>query len=967
MTTDNSSDETMEQEEEELETPDEDLCDLLDDEMQRRQAEDMPEDPWARSVEEVIEHLEVDPDRGLSADEVEDRRKRYGPNCIRSVQSRPWWDVLIKQFGTVIMIVLAIAAVLAFIIGEPIEGWAIVVVIVLNGGLGFFMELRAIRSMEALARMGRASSRILRDGSEEEIAAEAVVPGDVVRLEAGDMISADLRLVEVSKAQADESALTGESEPVTKSTDSVEEDVPLAERSSMLFKGTALTRGSAKGVAVATGMATELGNVSELAESGEEARTPLEEKINRLGTRLVIITCVLVVMVVIAGILQDRGVTNMFRIGVALAVATIPEGLPIIATVTLARGMIRMARRNALINRLSAVETLGSTGIIASDKTGTITENRLTARRLRLREEVVHLTGGPLTDEGAFEADEQEVDVDDVPGLRHALEVGVLCTEARLREAEDSEDEDDDDGMAGRAEDKFRADGEPLEIALLVAGRKAGFTRDELVEEMPQVDIEPFDPDRKMMATVHEQDGEFRYAVKGAPEAVLEASTHERGGDAEEEMSEERREWWIEQNEEMARDGMRIIALAEKRSDSETEEFYDGLTFIGLVGTIDPARHDAADAITECREAGIRVVMVTGDQALTAMAVAREVGLITDEDAELEDVVLPGSILEEPDEWSDEDREKILSASVFARVSPKQKLNLVQLYQEQGDLVAMTGDGVNDAPALKNANIGVAMGQRGTQVAREASDMILRDDAISTIVTAVREGRVIFSNIRKFATYLLSVNASEVFSIGVATLAGLVLPLLPLQVLLMNLVVDAFPALAVGIGEGPPNVMDRRPRPADEGVLTGKNWRDIGIYGVLYGVVAIASMLIGLHWLGLEEDAAVTVSFLTLAGGLMLHVFNMRDRRSSIFVNEITVNRWVWTALIVSGSVLIGTVTVPPMMELFDTVTPDGPMIALILTMVLIPLIFGQLYLGLQNLRAADEENGEDADAEEEG
>lgn len=927
----------------EFDTSEENLCDLLDEDKQRQQERDMPQEAWSRSVDEIIEELDVDPEEGLSADEVSSRRKRYGPNCIRSGRSRPWWDVLIKQFGTVIMIVLAIAAVLAFIVGEAIEGWAIIAVIVLNGGLGFVMELRAIRSMEALARMGRVSSRVLREGSEHEVEAEALVPGDVVLLESGDIISADLRLVQISKAQADEAALTGESEPVTKTTDPVEEDAPLAERTSMLYKGTALTRGSAKGIVVATGMNSELGIVSEMAESGEEVRTPLEQKINRLGTRLVIITCILIVIVIIAGILQDRGISNMIRIGVALGVATIPEGLPIVATVALARGMIRMARRNALINRLSAVETLGSTGIIATDKTGTITENRLTARELRLNDSVVEISGGPLTDEGELLHEDEQIGPDDVSGLKAALEVGLLCNEASLEPSEEDEHQ-------------FDASGEPLEVALLVAARKANMTREQLEDEMPRVDEEPFDPERKMMATIHETDERFRYAVKGAPEAVLDAATRERAGDDEDDLTDERREWWSEQNEEMAADGMRVIALAEKYADSPEDEPYEDLTFLGLLGTIDPARQDAPEAISECRDAGIRVVMVTGDQPLTALAVAREVNLVSDGEVGEADGVLQGAELEDPEGWSDEDRERILKAPVFARVSPRQKLNLIELYQDQGDLVAMTGDGVNDAPALKHADIGVAMGQRGTQVAREASDMILRDDALSTIVAAVREGRVIFSNIRKFATYLLSVNASEVVSIGVATLAGLVLPLVPLQVLLMNLVVDMFPALAIGIGEGPPNVMDRRPRPADEGVLTKSNWRDIAVFGVMYATVALAAMLLGLHWLGLEENAAVTVSFLTLAGGLLLHVFNMRDRRSSMFVNEITINRWVWGALLVSGSVLVGTVTIPPMMELFDTVTPTGPMLGLIVVMGVIPLILGQLYLGLQNRLADDDD-----------
>ncbi|MGI5816557.1 MAG: cation-translocating P-type ATPase [Armatimonadota bacterium] len=918
----------------EFDTSDQNLCDLLDADAQRQQERDMPQEAWSRPVDEILDELDVDPDQGLSADEVRSRRRRYGPNCIRSAKSRTWWSILAEQFKNVLMAVLAVAAILAFYLGEPIEGFAITFVILLNGMLGFVMELRAIRSMEALERMGRVSSRVLREGSEHEVEAEALVPGDIVLLESGDIISADLRVVRVSKTQADESALTGESEPVTKSTEPVGEDAPLAERTSMLYKGTAITRGSAVGAVIATGMNSELGIVSELAESAEKMVTPLEEKINTLGTKLVIVTSAVVVMVVIAGLLREREPFEMIRTGIALAVATIPEGLPIVATIALARGMLRMARRNALINRLSAVETLGSTGIIATDKTGTITENRLTARELRLNETVVSVSGGPLTDEGEFEVDDEAVEIEQIPGLRAALEIGVLCNEASLRE---------------KADHEFEPRGEPLEVALLIAARKAGLDADSLVEQMPRVDEEPFDPERKMMATVHELDDRFRYAIKGAPEAVLDASTHERRGDEHEELTEERRGRWIEQNEAMARRGLRVIALAEKYADDPGEDVYKGLRILALMGTIDPARADAPAAIRECRDAGIRVVMVTGDQAMTAQAVAREVGLISDEDGGDEQTVLEGSILENPDELSEEDREAILRAPVFARVSPKQKLNLVQLYQREGDLVAMTGDGVNDAPALKTADIGVAMGQRGTQVAREASDMILQDDALSTIVVAVREGRIIFSNLRKFVTFLLSCNASEVVAIGIATLTALPLPLLPLQILLMNLVTDVLPALALGVGEGPRNVMDRKPRPADEPVLTTKHWRDIGMFGVFLGLVTLGAFLLALNWLELEKPAAVTVGFLTLATSQLFHVNNVRDRQSSIFINEITTNHWLWGALAVSVTLLVASVTVPSLKEVFGTFTPDGPMILLILGMSVIPMILGQLYLGLQN------------------
>jgi len=886
----------------------------------------LPEIPWTRPWQEILEALDVRRGEGLDNQEAKKRRKQYGHNRLRSAKSKSAWAILAEQFKSLLVILLAVAAVLSLVFGEWIEGIAILAVILINAVIGFVTELRAVRSMEALQHMGSVEAKVRRSDQVREIPAENIVPGDIVVLEGGDVVTADLRLIEASKLQADESTLTGESVPVDKQIKPVAEEAPLAERTSMVYKGTAVTRGSGEGVVVATGMDTELGHVSSLVEEAEEELTPLEKRLDQLGRRLVWITLIIAAAVAVAGILAGRDILLMIDTAIALAVATVPEGLPIVATIALARGMQRMARRNALINHLSAVEALGATDIICTDKTGTLTENQMTVVELALAEDTIQISGEGLDTTGHFSRNGDSLDPAEHGILYQMLQVGVLCNNAELHD--------------GNADGKSQAIGEPLEVALLVAGAKAKIYRNELLENQPEVREVAFDPDTKMMATLHEEDGGYRIAVKGAPGPVLAASHQILTQDGERSLDDEDRKTWQERNEQMAEEGLRVVALATKAAETDDAEPYEGLTFLGLDGLLDPPREEVRPALEACQEAGIRVVMVTGDHPVTARKIARAVGLVQDQHVN----VIHGRDFGHGDVLSEEDRQSVLQAPIFARVSPEQKLALIAIYQAAGHAVAMTGDGVNDAPALKKADIGVAMGRRGTQVAKEAADMVLQDDRFSSIVAAVEQGRVIFDNIRKFVLYLLSCNISEIAVISLASLVNAPLPIRPLQILFLNLVTDVFPALALGVGEGEAAIMKRPPRDPKEPILTRRHWIEMGGFSGLITAAVLGVLVLALVGLGMEQERAVTISFLTLAFAPLWHVFNMRDRGSRFLSNEVVRNRWVWGALVLCTGLLVAAVYMPGLNTLLKVKDPGLTGWGLVLGASLLPWLVGQIF-----------------------
>lgn len=875
-------------------------------------------------AQEVLQVFDVVPAHGLSSDEAKRRLQAYGPNRLHVVKPRSAWAILVDQFKSLVVLLLAAATCVSFAFRDWEEGIAILVVILLNAAIGFFTEVRAVRSMEALRRLSSVTAHVRRDGRVQEIPAEEMVPGDIVLLGGGDIVSADMRVLESSRLQADESTLTGESLPVEKSAQLVVEETPLAERSNMLFKGTAITRGSAMGVVAATGMETELGHITALVAAPETESTSHERQLDTLSRKLIWAVLIITALVAGVGILQGKEPYLMMQTGVALAVASIPEGLPIVATVALARGMWRMARRNALVNRLSAFESLGAVNVILTDKTGTLTENRMTVTHIALESCDIEVSGEGLETEGRLTDGEGNSIPCDEGVLRRALEVGVLCNNASLHR---------DEGTG-----EISTVGDPLEVALLVAGAKAGIDAESLRHQWPEEREEAFDAVIKMMATFHREEGGYRVAVKGAPESVLRACARLRAFDGEREMQEEDRNRWLSRNRQMAERGFRVLALAEKAEDSADAEPYRDLTFLGLVGLSDPLRPESRRAVAACREAGIRVVMVTGDQPATARTIGQAVNLVDESEAG----VIEGKDMHPPDALSEAERARVLHATVFARVTPRQKLDLVGMHRQNGAVVAMTGDGVNDAPALKHADIGIAMGQRGTQVAREAADIVLKDDSLATIVAAIEQGRVIVNNIRRCVFYLLSCNLSEIMIVALAAAVNAPLPILPLQILFLNLATDVFPALALGLGEGDPTIMKRPPRAHEEPVIDRKGWLRVAGYGFLITAATLGAFALSLGWLQMDTRHAVSVSFLTLAFAQLWHIFNMRDPGSHFFHNDVTKSLHTWGALGTCTVLLLLVVYVPGLNALMRVSHPGLQGWLLVLGMSTIPWAIGQ-------------------------
>lgn len=871
-----------------------------------------PDAAYARPADRVLADLRVDPAHGLTDEEVEQRRQRYGQNRIRQAERRRWWHVLLDQFRSVIVLLLLAASLIALAFGEIPEAIAISVALVVDAAIGYVTEMRALRSMEALRRLEETTARVRRGGQEQEIPATALVPGDVVLLRAGQVVPVDVRLVEVGDLQVDESALTGESVPVTKTTDPSDEEASLADRTSSAFKGTAVTRGWAVAVTVGTGMETEIGHISELVEGAEGESTPLERRLDALGKRLLWIVFAMAALVAVAGILQDRDLLLVVETAIVLGVAAVPEGLPIVTSLALARGVRRMAHHNALVKRLSAVETLGSAGIIMTDKTGTLTEGRMQVSRLLAEGSEAR----DLAEDDGASQQRSELD-DDL--LRRLLETAVLCTDADLQEAT----------------------GDPMELALLRLGAAAGVDRDRLVEQRPQVRLVPFSRDTNMMATIHE-DGDERYvAVKGAPEVVLEASVRQAGPDGAFPLEDEDRDSWSERNHGLAADGLRVLAVAARQGTGPDDDPYHELTLLGLVGLFDPPRQAAIEALEDCCRAGIRVIMVTGDQPPTAQAIARQVGIVAEDDADAEAFL--GADLQDPDELDEDEQAALRRIAVFARVSPEDKLDLIALHQGGGAVVGMTGDGVNDAPALQQADIGIAMGERGTEVAREASDIVLLDDAFDTIVRAVRYGRAVFANIRKFVVYLLSGNLAEILAVTAATLAGLPLPLLPLQILYINFVSDIFPALALGLGPPQDDVMEHPPRDPAEPIVRRRDWIETGLWGVLIATTVLGGLLYALFVLELPRDQVVTVSFLAFGFARTWHTFNMRRPGSRLVRNEVTTNPYVWVAVAIGVGLMLLAALFGPLAGLLQVVAPTAREWVVILVASLVPLVVGQV------------------------
>jgi Ca2+-transporting ATPase len=890
---------------------------------------------YQQSVQAVITALNSDMARGLTTQDAQQRLAQSGPNQLEAEAATPAWRKFLAQFQDVLVILLLIAA--AISVGVwfyeradplPYEGIVIFAIVLLNGLLGYVQEARAEKSVAALQAMTAAEATILRDGQPQRTAAANLVPGDIILIEEGDTIPADGRLISTVSLQATEASLTGESLPVAKDTEPIAEPVEVGDRSNMVFSGTAAAYGRGRAVITATGMQTEMGKIAGLLRQTKSEATPLQQELNRTGKLLGVIVLVIAVVMVATILLLENvreisDIIDVLILGVALAVAAVPEGLTAVVTAVLAIGMSRMAKRQALIRKLPAVETLGSATVIASDKTGTLTKNEMTVRTVATASGRVEVTGVGYAPEGALLQDGQ-------PLADGALRNEVTYTLGAADRANNA--------VLQEKDGRWIIQGDPTEGALIVAARKAGLTDDQLTARFARIGEVPFSSERKLMSTVHtdaEQPERLLVLIKGAPDILLNRCQQEWLGDAARPLSEERRQAIRTLNEELAGEALRTLGVAFRslprdglqQTNGASDELEHELVFLGLVGMSDPPRPEVQEAIKVAQGAGIRSIMITGDHPKTAAAIARELGIATT------DTAISGAELEG---MSDEVlRKTVQAASVYARVNPEHKLRIVNALRANGAVVAMTGDGVNDAPALKTADIGIAMGITGTDVSKEAADMVLADDNFATIVAAVEEGRTIFANIQKFLRYLLSSNVGEVLTmflgvllakfLGLIAVPGevVVFPLLATQILWINLVTDGAPALALGLDPADDKVMQQQPRPQGSGVITKPMWVGIALVGVIMAVGTLFILdfsLPGGFIAGSGEmDYARTMAFTTLVLFQLFNVLNARSDSRSAF-RRLFDNPWLWGALTFSLGLQFAVIYLPFLQRAFDTV-----------------------------------------------
>jgi Ca2+-transporting ATPase len=884
---------------------------------------------YASPREAALEHWGSDAHRGLPAQLAAQRSEEYGPNRLEEKPGVPAWRQFAGQFTSFIILVLVGAAVISGLLQEWIDAIAILVIVVLNGVLGFIQEYRAERALEALKKMAAPLARVVRDGEVQSIPAEDLVPGDLIRLEMGDLVPADARLVEDHLLQVDEASLTGESVPVKKDAEVVlPEGSSLGDRRNMVYSSTVVTYGKGAAVVTDTGMKTELGKIADLLQTMGPELTPLQERLDRVGKILVYAALAIVVVVFGLGLWRGIPLVEMFLTSVSLAVAAIPEGLPAVVTIALALGVRRMVQRNALIRKLPSVETLGSATVICTDKTGTLTQSEMTVRKIGFLDRIVDVTGDGYAPEGDFRVDGRPISPSD-PQLKLALRIGVLCNSASLRV-------DRDDGA------RWAVVGDPTEGALLTAAAKADVWRSDLEEQYGMLMELPFDSDRKRMSTIWKApEGQMVAYVKGAPDVVIGLCTRIHQDDHARTATAEDREALLTLNQEFAGEAMRVLAVAYRSLDGgmgepTIEEVEQDLVFAALLAMKDPPRAEAKEAIVTARGAGLEVVMITGYHRNTAVAIAKELELYQEGD-----ISLTG---EELDKVTDQQLAEIVEkVRVYARVSPEHKLRIVGAWKSRGHIVAMTGDGVNDAPALKEANIGIAMGVTGTDVSKEASDMILTDDNFASIVAAIEEGRAIFDNIRRFIHFLLSCNIGEVLAMLVASLVGMPLPLLPIQILWVNLATDSLPALALGVEPAEPGGMEKPPRPPSEGVITKGMAAMMGFQGLVIGLLTLGAFALEYYVVGGGVDRARVMAFSTTIFAQNVHAFNVRSNRYSIFQLGVFTNRWLVAAF---GAVLLAelaVVYVPFLQPVFKTMPLTAQDWAIVIGLGLMPLFIVEL------------------------
>jgi P-type Ca2+ transporter type 2C len=855
-------------------------------------------DAYHLDASEVVHRLGSDPLRGLSVDEAKRRLSKYGPNELEAAHAITPWGILFDQLKNILILILLIAVGLSAFLGHAVEAIAIAIIVCFAVLLGFYQEYRAERAIEALGQMAAPTATVLRDGQEIEVAARETVPGDIVLLRTGDKVPADGRLIEAMNLQVEEAALTGESVPVAKRTSPLDgSELALGDRKNMVYAGTAITYGRGRAVVVATGMTTEFGKIARLLATVKSTKTPLQENLDKLGGVFAQTAFGVVLLIILLGVIRGRPVLEMFIFGIALAVAVVPEALPAVVTISLAIGVQRMVKRNALIRRLPAVETLGSVSVICSDKTGTLTKDEMTARKIFVAGQMLNVSGAGYEPSGDFSASGSVI-APAAPLLR-LLEAAVLASDAHLARAS---------VQPGSASSGWEIKGDPTEGALIVAAAKAGVWKTDLDAKWPRVSEIPFTAESKRMTTLHDaQNGLVAYA-KGAPEVILDSCATYCGESDEIILSLDAKTAILTNAREMAEQALRVLAVAYK-PDATLQDAERGMIFLGLVGMIDPPRPEAKAAIRSCEAAGIEPIMITGDHPITAQAIGRELGLLT------KGRVITGAELEAMSE--EEFQRNVEDIEIYARVSPAHKLRVVTALQQRGHYVAMTGDGVNDAPALKKADIGIAMGITGTDVSKEAAAMMLTDDNFASIVAAVEEGRAVFDNIKKYLMYLLSTNLGEIALMLSTAVMGLPLPLSAVQILYVNLASDGLPALALAVDPAEPDLMRRPPRDPRRGIFTRPVIVLILLGGIWSGIVNLSLFSWALGS-GRSLSEAMTMTFVSLVLIQFVKAYNYRSDRYSVLKRPFA-NKWLNWAISWEIMLLASVVYAPFLREPFGT------------------------------------------------
>ncbi len=841
--------------------------------------------PWFdQSVPAVLRELKTSAERGLSSAEAGQRLLQYGANSIEEARKVSLLKIFLGQFASPIVWILLAAMIISVLVKEWTDFWVIAAIVALNAVLGCVQEYRAEEAIEALKKMVSLKAKVLRDGKVAEIDASSIVPGDIVLLETGDKIPADARLVEAVNLATQEAELTGESTPVLKSPEMLHDHIAVADQHNMVFSGTIVTNGRGKAVVVSTGMATEIGKIARLIKETKAEPTPLQKKLSSLSKLLGVLVIFIALIVFGAGVFYGLPVFEMFLASIALAVAAIPEGLPAVVTVALALGVQKMARRNALVRKLPSVETLGACSVICADKTGTMTHNQMTVKHVYANQESIAVSGSGYSPEGKFAKNPDQFSL--------LLKIGALNNNAKV------EQENHD----------WKAIGDPTEAALIVSARKAGINVEQLNLSYPRLKEVEFTSERKIMTTVHRKGAKLLVCTKGAPEVVVKLCTRQLLHGKIVRFSRADAEKVLAMNEAYANRALRVLAFAFKETTPGSKEKLEGdLVFAGLQAMIDPPRHEVREAIEKCESAGIKVVMITGDHLTTAKAIARELGI--------KGKAITGVDLDHVTDLS----QQVEDISIYARVNPSHKMRIVEALQSKGHVVAMTGDGVNDAPALKKADLGIAMGITGTDVAKEASAMVLADDNFATIVRAIEEGRVIFDNIKKFVEYLLSSNMGEVLTLFTGIILGWPLPVTALMILWINLVTDGAPALALGIDPPEPGVMNRHPRKIEENIVN----KSRGTMILLIGLIMMLGTLFvfDLYDPGEQLLKAQTMAFTTLMLFQMFNVLNQRSEHTSLFAVGVFRNYLLWVAIIISVGLQFAVVYLPFLQHLFGTVS----------------------------------------------